>query len=101
MAKIIWTQKAYAQLERAIKYIKEEQGHSYAEIVLNKTIEKTRLLEKNPLIGQVEPLLKHKKSEYRYLVVWSYKVIYRVEKDKIVISRVFHTSRNPHRLRGI
>ena len=101
MAKIIWTQKAYSQLERAIKYIKKEQGHSYAEIVLNKTIEKTRLLEKNPLIGQVEPLLKHKKSEYRYLVVWSYKVIYRVEKDKIVISRVFNTSRNPHRLRGI
>ena len=94
MVKIIWTKKAFTQLERAIKYIKEEQGHSYAEIVLNKTLEKTRLLEKNPLIGQVEPLLKHKKSEYRYLVVWSYKIIYRVDKEKIIISRVFHTSRN-------
>ena len=101
MVKIIWTKKAFTQLERAIKYIKEEQGHSYAEIVLNKTLEKTRLLEKNPLIGQVEPLLKHKKSEYRYLVVWSYKIIYRVDKDKIIISRVFHTSRNPQKLKGI
>jgi plasmid stabilization system protein ParE len=101
MVKIIWTKKAFTQLERAIKYIKEEQGHSYAEIVLNKTLEKTRLLETNPLIGQVEPLLKHKKSEYRYLVVWSYKIIYRVDKDKIIISRVFHTSRNPQKLKGI
>ena len=101
MVKIIWTKKAFTQLERAIKYIKEEQGHSYAEIVLNKTLEKTRLLEKNPLIGQVEPLLKHKKSEYRYLVVWSYKIIYRVDKEKIIISRVFHTSRNPQKLKGI
>ena len=101
MVKIIWTKKAFTQLERAIKYINEEQGHSYAEIVLNKTLEKTRLLEKTPLIGQVEPLLKHKKSEYRYLVVWSYKIIYRVDKDKIIISRVFHTSRNPQKLKGI
>ena len=101
MVKIIWTKKAFTQLERAIKYIKEEQGHSYAEIELNKTLEKTRLLETNPLIGQVEPLLKHKKSEYRYLVVWSYKIIYRVDKEKIIISRVFHTSRNPQKLKGI
>lgn len=101
MVKVIWTKKAFSQLERAIKYIKEEQGHSYAEIVLNKTIEKIRLLENNPLIGQVEPLLKHKKSEYRYIIVWSYKIIYKVEKDKIVISRVFHSSRNPQKLKGI
>ncbi|HEX9650955.1 MAG TPA: type II toxin-antitoxin system RelE/ParE family toxin [Cyclobacteriaceae bacterium] len=99
MVKIIWTKKAFSQLERAIKYIKEEQGHSYAEIVFNKTLEKTRLLENNPLIGQVEPLLKHKKSEYRYLIAWSYKIIYRIDQDKIIISRVFHTSRNPRKVK--
>jgi plasmid stabilization system protein ParE len=101
MVEIIWTKKAFSQFERAIKYIKDERGHSYAEIVLNKTLEKTRLLENNPLIGQVEPLLIHKKSEYRYLVVWSYKIIYRIEQHKIIISRVFHTSRNPRKLKGI
>ena len=101
MVKVIWTKRAFKQLERAIKYIKEEQGVSYAQIVLNKTLEKTRLLGNSPKIGQVEPLLKHKKSEYRYIIVWSYKIIYRFEKDKVVISRVFHTSRNPEKLRGI
>jgi plasmid stabilization system protein ParE len=101
MVKVIWTKKAFNQLERAIKYIKEEQGVSYAKIVLTKTFEKTRILENSPKIGQIEPLLKHKRSEYRYLIVWSYKIIYRVEKGKVVISRVFHTSRNPKKLRGI
>ncbi len=101
MVKVIWTRKTLIQLERAIKYIRAEQGATYAEIVLNKTLEKTRLLEKNPKIGQVEPLLKHKKSEYRYIIVWSYKIIYRIEKGKVVISRVFHTSRNPNKLQGI
>jgi plasmid stabilization system protein ParE len=101
MVKVIWTKRAFSQLERAIKFIKEEQGSTYAEIVLNKILEKSRHLENFPQMGQFEPLLKHKKSEYRYLVVWSYKIIYRVEKDRVVISRVFHTSRNPKRLRGI
>lgn len=101
MVKIVWSKRAFDQLERAIRYIKEEQGSNYAEIVLNKVLEKTRLLENSPAIGQIEPLLKHKKSEYRYLIVWSYKIIYRADKNKVVISRIFHTSRNPRRLRGI
>ena len=101
MVKVIWTRRASNQLERAIKYIKVEQGTAYAEIVLNKALEKTSLLERNPEIGQAEPLLKHKKSEYRYIIVWSYKIIYRIEIDKVIISRVFHTSRNPKKLHGI
>ena len=89
MVKVIWTKRAFSQLERAIKYIKEEQGVAYAQIVLTKTLEKTRLLEITPKIGQSEPLLKHKKSEYRYIIVWSYKIIYRLDKDKVVISKGF------------
>ncbi|MEP2770595.1 MAG: type II toxin-antitoxin system RelE/ParE family toxin [Fulvivirga sp.] len=101
MVKVIWTKKAFGQLERAIKYIREEQGISYAETVLNKILQTTELLEHSPQMGPVEPLLLHKKSEYRFLVVWSYKIIYRTTKEKAVISRVFHTSRNPKRLKGV
>ena len=101
MVKVIWSKRAFDQLERAIKYIKEEQGLTYAEIVLNNILNRTRLLEENPLIGRKEPLLLHKKTEYRFLVVWSYKIIYKTEKEKVVISRVFHTSRDPKKLKGI
>ena len=101
MVEVIWTKKAFGQLERAIKYIRVEQGLSYAEIVLNKILQTTELLENSPKMGTIEPLLVHKKSEYRFLVVWSYKIIYRTLKNKVVISRVFHTSRNPKRLKGI
>jgi plasmid stabilization system protein ParE len=101
MVKVIWTKRAFDQLERAIEYIRNEQGISPAETVLNKILITIRLLESSPNMGTIEPLLEHKMSEYRFLVVWSYKIIYRVTKDKVVISRVFHTSRNPKRLRGI
>lgn len=101
MVEVIWTKKAFGQLERAIKYIREEQGISYAEIVLHKILQTTELLENSPKMGAVEPLLVHKKSEYRFLVVWSYKIIYRTTKNKAIISRVFHTSRSPKKLKGI
>lgn len=101
MADVIWTKKAYGQFERAIKYIKKEQGLSYAEMVYNKILQAVKLLENNPTMGAIEPLLTHKKLLYRFLVVWSYKIIYRTDEKKVVISRVFHSSRSPKKLRGI
>jgi|SRR5690606_9283828 len=101
MVKVVWTKKAYTQLERAIRYIREERGLSYAEIVLNKILQTTELLESSPKIGTIEPLLAHKKASYRFLVVWSYKIIYRTTPNKVIVSRVFHTSRNPKLMKGI
>ena len=101
MAQIVWTQRAENQLERAVKYILEEQGRHYANIVLQRILQDVRVLADKPSIGTIEPLLAHKASEYRFLIVWSYKIIYRCHKEKVIISRVFHTSRNPKKLRGI
>ena len=95
MAEIIWTKLATDQFERTLKYLLAEQGLFYASIVYKEIIEKIDAPENHPLIGQKEPLLKHKRNEYRYLIAWSYKIIYRYKNNKIVISRVFHTSRNP------
>lgn len=101
MVKIIWTVRAFNQLERVIRYVREERGVSYASIVLEKIIKSTSLLSSHPQLGVLEPQLKHKKSEYRFLVAFSYKIIYRVEKDRVVVSRIFHTSQNPEKLKGV
>ena len=101
MVEIIWTNRAAQQFERAIKYISTEQGIYYANIVRLGIIEKIEILQYEPSIGSLEPLLKHKKSEYRFLVKWSYKIIYRVVNKQVIISRIFHTSRNPKHLKGI
>lgn len=98
MAYVVWTKKAYEQLERVVKYIKAEQSSSYAEVVLNKILTSTRSLADFPQIGQTELFLSHKKSEYHYLLVWRYKIVYRVNGDKVTVSRVFHTSRDPKKI---
>jgi plasmid stabilization system protein ParE len=100
MAKIVWTQTALKQLERIVKFIEQEQGPSVARTVGERIIDRSEHLEKFPEMGVVEQLLAHKKFQYRFLVVWSYKIIYRVTKNRITISRVFHTAQNPKRLRG-
>lgn len=71
MGKVVWTKTALDQLERIVKYISAERGNTYAHIVGARIIEKIELLEDFPELGAEEPLLQHKKSEYRYLVAWS------------------------------
>jgi len=101
MGKVVWTKTALDQLERIIKYISEERGNSYAKTVGTRIIERTEKLKNFPELGPKEPLLQHKKLEYRYLAAWSYKIIYRLSKDRVTISRIFHTSQNPEKLKGI
>jgi plasmid stabilization system protein ParE len=69
MVKVIWTKRAFQQFERAIRYIRDEQGLYYAKIVHAKILESVGNLERYPKIGVLEPVLIHKKSEYRFLVV--------------------------------
>ncbi|MGB0429918.1 MAG: type II toxin-antitoxin system RelE/ParE family toxin [Bacteroidia bacterium] len=101
MVEIIWTKRAAQQFERAVKYISKDRGTYYANIVRLGILEKVDVLKIQPTIGSLEPLLSHKKYEYRFLVKWSYKIIYRHEKDHAIISRIFHTSRNPKNLKGV
>lgn len=101
MVKIIWTRRAFAQLEKAVTYIKEESSAHQATLVLDKMLDSISGLIEFPQRGAIESLLRHKKTEYRYLVVFSYKVIYRVEKKKVVISRVFNTKKSPKKLKGV
>ena len=98
MDKVVWTKLASGQFERAIKYIRNEHGLYYAKIVLNKVFDTVSLLEQFPEMGAIEPLLVHKKNAYRFLVVFSYKVIYKTVLDKVIVVRFFHTYQKPSKL---
>lgn len=98
MAEVVWSRLAEDQLQRAILYIRDEQGAFYANLVLSKILDAVDTLESHPKSGNREPLLRHKKSEYRYVIAWSYKIVYRTVNNRVVISRVFHASQRPSKL---
>ena len=80
--------------------LKENQGKYYSEIVLNGILQQIEILETFPETGTIEPLLKYKKFEYRFLVKWNYKIIYRIFQDTktVYILRIFHTAQHPIKL---
>jgi len=101
VVEITWTKKATAQLNREIIYIETQTSSAQADKVRQKILVHISHLEQHPHMGGIESLLSHMKYEYRYVVIWSYKIIYRIAKDKVIISRIFHTSRNPEKMKGI
>lgn len=98
MAEVVWSKIAENQLHRAVAYIRDEQGLFYARLVLNQILESVDSLETHPKSGPREPLLRHRRYEYRYIVVWSYKIVYRIVGDRVTIARVFHTAQRPTKL---
>lgn len=98
MVEIVWSRLAEDQLRRAVQYIEAEQGTFYARLVTEKIFEAVETLENYPNAGQRETLLLHKKHIYRYIIAWSYKIIYKVGPKRILIARVFHTSQRPTKL---
>jgi plasmid stabilization system protein ParE len=87
---LIYLEKAEEDIEKAFEYhekIQANLGFRFEED-LDKTID---LIEKNPLH------YRKINGENRQLLmsVFSYLVVYQVVEDKILIARIFHTSRNP------
>ena len=95
---ISWTQTALKQFEKAVKRSRREFGDLVADNFAAEVINTIRPLKDHPQMGPVEPLLEHKKFEYRFLLVKRYKILYRLTREKIYIIRLFHTSQNPDKL---
>lgn len=64
-------------------------------------INSAALLKENPRLGRIfEELTKIRETEYRFLVVGGYKIVYRIDENQqmIYILRFFDTRQDPKRL---
>lgn len=98
--KIIWSKFAETQLDEIYEYYEKKASPSIAKKLLKGIINEPKKLIKAPQIGQEEELLKHRETEYRYLVFKNYKLIYSVDNQNgfIKIADVFDTRQNPPKL---
>ena len=99
--KIIWSEFAETQLDEIYEYYEKRASPRIAKKLLKGIINEPNKLIKTPQIGQEEELLKHRETEYRYLVYKNYKLIYSVDTENgfIKISDVFDTRQNPPKLK--
>jgi len=88
--RIIWSRRALQDLDAIAEYIAEDSP-AYASVVLKTIISQTKTLSRFPRSGRKVP--EFDDEDIRELLAYSYRVIYRVQQDEILIAAVIHGKR--------
>ena len=94
---IYWTEFSEIELQKIYYYYRAKAGERISKNLVDGIYSETLKLKKQPIIGQIEELLIHRKQEFRYLIFKSYKIIYWIndKENRIEINDVFDTRQNP------
>jgi len=82
--------RALHDLESIAEYI-DADSPTYAGIVVKKIVSQTRMLAKFPRVGRKVP--EFDDENVRELIVYSYRVVYRLQEDEVVIAAIVHGKR--------
>jgi plasmid stabilization system protein ParE len=93
---VVWRKKAADELQEIYNFIKKESPQN-AFLVFNSIYDIAISLTDFPFKYPKDTILNIEKV--RFAVIWSFKIIYAVEKDKIVILRIFNTKQNPKKIK--
>ncbi|WP_415326492.1 type II toxin-antitoxin system RelE/ParE family toxin [Chryseobacterium sp. MMS23-Vi53] len=93
--KIIWTDFAIENLKIIFEYYAEKANRKVAHKIRKQILSSTKQLIQNPQSGQIELHLEKLNQQHRYILSTNYKIIYRIDREYIVINDVFDTRQNP------
>ena len=91
MRKLIWTEPALNDLQAIYDYISKDSEY-YASIFIGEIIESAEKLTDFPEIGRIVP--EYQQEDIREILVQSYRVIYQLEQNRILILTVIHGRRD-------
>jgi addiction module RelE/StbE family toxin len=89
--KIEWTEPAQLDLESIRDYIKRDSEY-YATRFVERIIEAVESLEKFPEMGRSVP--EAEEENIRELLFYNYRIMYRVETERILILTITHGARD-------
>jgi len=87
---IIWSEKSIDDLESIATYIEKDSIY-YAKSVVTTIFSKVDILLEFPLLGRVVP--EYQDKNIRELFVYSYRLIYKINKNNISIVTIIHGKR--------
>jgi plasmid stabilization system protein ParE len=93
--KIIWDSRAIDSIKSIFIFLKYKASLKVANQVRDKILREVRALTLIPEKNPKEPYLADLSGDFRFKLVWNYKIIFEVLPDRILILDIFHTSRNP------
>ena len=89
--RVEWSPRALAELEAIAEYIAADST-AYAKAVVKKITDQTRRLSRFPHLGRKVPELND--DGIRELLVYSYRVIYRIDEAQVIVAAVVHGKRD-------
>ena len=85
-----WSPEAVEDVEAIALYIERDSNY-YAQAVVSRIVSLTDSISDHPELGRVVPEIQN--PDYRERFVHKYRIIYRVESERILIIAVIHGSR--------
>ncbi len=96
--KVYWTDFAKQSLKETYHFYKINASENVAKRIKAQIFFKTKLLEKQPKLGQLEPFLDELGLGHRHILTGNFKIIYLIQGDSIFITDLFDTRRNPEKI---
>lgn len=95
---IIWSNFAIEHLKAIFDYHREMASKKVSHKIRQQILDATKQLIQHLESGQIEFYLEKLNESYRYVLSGNYKIIYRVEKQTILINDVFDVRQNPTKI---
>ena len=92
-----WSPEAVEDVEAIAQYIERDSSY-YAQAVVSRIVLLVETISDQPELGRVVPEIQN--PDYRERFVHKYRVIYRVESERILVVAVIHGSRQLEPLVG-
>ncbi len=88
--RLAWSPEAIEDIEAIASYI-ERDSLWYARAVVAKIVETAEAIPEHPELGRIVPEIDDRSIRERF--VYSYRIIYRIEQERILVATVVHGSR--------
>jgi plasmid stabilization system protein ParE len=88
--RVAWSSRALQDVEAIADYIAKDSS-VYAAAVVKNIVNQTKMLSRFPRSGRKVP--EFDDDNIRELLAYSYRIIYRVQEDEVLISAVIHGKR--------
>ncbi len=95
---IRWDRQAKENLDQIYTYISKD-SIAAARKVKKELVKLVQSLNDFPEKFSVEPYLADEPENYRSVSKWSYKIIYEITEEYIIVVDVFHTSQHPSKIK--
>lgn len=98
---VIFSDLAITDLSDIVAYITEQESETRALYVERELLKAVKSLEIFPNGYAKDEYASTPQRTVRFIVRWSYKIVYTVDKNTVKIISIFHTAQDPWKLRFI